>query len=123
MDKQKRLKKLADEFSECKKALTAIGDETRQSIIIALMESVSDCERGIRVGELTKRTNLSRPAVSHHLKILKDANLIGFSKEGTKNYYYLDVIKSDIFKLKKMFDNIEACITDIQKQPSEEDGV
>ncbi|MBY9080671.1 winged helix-turn-helix transcriptional regulator [Paenibacillus sp. HN-1] len=115
MNKQERLLRLAEEFRECKKALTAIGDETRQSIIIALIEGESGCEQGIRVGELTQRTHLSRPAVSHHLKVLKDANLIGFSQEGTKNYYYLDILNSDIFKLKKLFDNIDAFITDYQE--------
>ncbi|MEK5415307.1 hypothetical protein BSK49_21415 [Paenibacillus odorifer] len=112
MDRQERLKNLAEEFGECSKALAAIGDETRQSIIIALIEGESDCEKGIRVGELTQRTNLSRPAVSHHLKVLKEANLIGFDQEGTKNYYYLDVLKSDIFRLKRLFDHIDEFIKD-----------
>lgn len=118
MDRQERLKNLAEEFGECSKALAAIGDETRQSIIIALIEGESDCEKGIRVGELTQRTNLSRPAVSHHLKVLKEANLIGFDQEGTKNYYYLDVLKSDIFRLKRLFDHIDEFIKDsIESDP------
>lgn len=115
MDRQERLKNLAEEFGECSKALAAIGDETRQSIIIALIEGESINEKGIRVGELTQRTNLSRPAVSHHLKILKEANLIGYDQEGTKNYYYLDVLKSDIFRLKKLFDHIDEFIKDSQE--------
>ena len=115
MDRQKRLKNLAEEFGECSKALAAIGDESRQSIIIALIEGESISEKGIRVGELTQRTNLSRPAVSHHLKILKEANLIGYDQEGTKNYYYLDVLKSDIFRLKKLFDHIDEFIKDSQE--------
>lgn len=45
---------------------------------------------GVRVGEITKRTNLSRPAVSHHLQILKDAGILNVRKEGTKNYYYFN---------------------------------
>lgn len=63
MDKQQQLKNLSDEFRECSKALAVIGDETRQSIIIALIEGERECEKGIRVGELTKRTSLSRPVV------------------------------------------------------------
>ena len=39
---------------------------------------------------ITRKTNLSRPAVSHHLGILKDAGLIDVRREGTKNYYYFD---------------------------------
>ena len=116
MDRKGRLKELAAEFSECQRALTAIGDETRQSIILALIDGESENEKGIRVGELTAMTNLSRPAVSHHLKVLKDANLIGMSREGTMNYYYLDIVQSDIFKLKQLFDNITRFVHDSQEE-------
>lgn len=115
MDKQQQLKNLSDEFRQCSRALAAIGDETRQSIIIALIEGERECEKGIRVGELTKRTSLSRPAVSHHLKVLKDVNLIGFTKEGTKNYYYMDILDSDIFKLIQLFKNIDRFIINNQE--------
>nr|WP_236883270.1 ArsR family transcriptional regulator [Clostridium botulinum] len=39
---------------------------------------------------MSKKTHLSRPAVSHHLQILKRAEIVNVRKEGTKNYYYLD---------------------------------
>ena len=42
------------------------------------------------MGEITEKTNLSRPAVSHHLQIMKDAGIIKVRREGTKNYYYFD---------------------------------
>lgn len=45
---------------------------------------------GARVGAITEKTNLSRPAVSHHIKILKDAGILKMRKEGTRNYYYFD---------------------------------
>ncbi len=54
--------------------------------------------KGIRVGDITKKTNLSRPAVSHHLQIMKEAGLIKVRKEGTKNYYYFE-LEMEIFKL------------------------
>ena len=47
-------------------------------------------EGGARVGTITEKTHLSRPAVSHHIKILKDAGVVEMRKEGTKNYYYLE---------------------------------
>ena len=53
------------------------------------MMQMNSC-RGVRVGEITERTHLSRPAVSHHLQILKEAGILGVRKEGTKNYYYFD---------------------------------
>ena len=91
---QKSLNIITREFKECKKVLLAIGDDTRQAIIIALLES--DCN-GIRVGEITKKTHLSRPAVSHHLKILKESGIINMRRECEKvsslvNHIY-DVVK------------------------------
>lgn len=65
---------LAEELKACQKAFVALGDETRQQIIIALLESEV---HGIRVGEITEKTHLSRPAVSHHLRILKEAGIVG----------------------------------------------
>lgn len=79
---------LADGFSSCAKLLTAIGDETRLHLILEMMK-IGKCS-GVRVGEITEKTNLSRPAVSHHLQILKDVGIIKVRKEGTKNYYYFD---------------------------------
>ncbi|ANY65149.1 transcriptional regulator [Paenibacillus sp. BIHB 4019] len=111
MDNQQRLKHLAKEFSACQNALSAIGDETRQSIIIAILESANE-QGGVRVGEITKKTNLSRPAVSHHIKVLKDAHIIGVTRVGTMNYYYLEPTKSVVFKLKNLFANIETIMND-----------
>lgn len=79
---------LAEDFENCQKVLTALGDETRQHLILEMMK-MENC-LGARVGEITERTHLSRPAVSHHLQILKDAGILKVRKEATKNYYYFD---------------------------------
>ena len=42
------------------------------------------------MNEITERTHLSRPAVSHHLQILKNAGILKMRREATKNYYYFD---------------------------------
>ncbi|MGX8125123.1 ArsR/SmtB family transcription factor [Clostridioides difficile] len=88
---QQRMQEITSRFKECRKAISAMGDETRQLILITLLESDFN---GIRVGEITEKTHLSRPAVSHHLKILKEAEIVNVRREGTKNYYYLDSKKS-----------------------------
>lgn len=88
---QQRIQEITAKFKECRKAISAMGDETRQLILITLLESDFN---GIRVGEITEKTHLSRPAVSHHLKILKEAEIVNVRREGTKNYYYLDSKKS-----------------------------
>lgn len=88
MEIHKKVSILADNFSSCSKILTAIGDETRQHLILEMMR-MGDCS-GVRVCEITAKTNLSRPAVSHHLQIMKDAGIVKVRKEGTKNFYYFD---------------------------------
>jgi Predicted transcriptional regulators len=79
---------IKEQFAASRRLLTAIGDETRQAIILTLIESACS---GMRVGEITSQIHLSRPAVSHHLKILLDANMVGLTKEGTKNFYWLNL--------------------------------
>lgn len=86
-----RMEHIAEEFKSLKPAFLALGDETRQQIITTLL--LSD-HSGIRVVEITSKTHLSRPAVSHHLKILKDAGIINMRRSGTKNYYYVDADES-----------------------------
>lgn len=88
MDMQDKLSRLAEDFSSCTKMLTAIGDETRQQLILEMLK-IGDCN-GVRVCEITEKVNLSRPAVSHHLQIMKNAGIVKVRKEGTKNYYYFD---------------------------------
>lgn len=88
MEIHKQASVLANHFASCSQILTAIGDETRQHLILEMMK-IGDCN-GVRVCQITEKTNLSRPAVSHHLQILKNAGIVKVRKEGTKNYYYFD---------------------------------
>lgn len=82
------IEKLAEDFKNCQKVLAALGDENRQHLILEMMK-MGKCS-GVRVGDITEKTHLSRPAVSHHLQILKDAGILKMRKEATKNYYYFD---------------------------------
>lgn len=82
------IRQLAEEFEGCRKILLALGDENRQHLILEMMR-MEHCG-GVRVGAITEKTHLSRPAVSHHIRILKDAGILKMRREGTKNYYYFD---------------------------------
>lgn len=74
-------------FSQCGPLIAALGDPTRQAIVSALLD---EGERGLRVGQITELTSLSRPAVSHHLRVLREAGAVTVRKRGTMNFYYLD---------------------------------
>jgi DNA-binding transcriptional ArsR family regulator len=64
--------------------LTALGDPTRRAIFERL------AERPRAVGELASELPVSRPAVSQHLKVLKDARLVIDRRAGTRRIYQLD---------------------------------
>jgi DNA-binding transcriptional ArsR family regulator len=64
--------------------LTALGDPTRR----AIFERLAD--RPLAVGELARDLPVSRPAVSQHLKVLKDAGLVIDRQAGTRRIYQLD---------------------------------
>ena len=64
--------------------LDALGDWTRRQIFDALKHGPQS------VGELAARMPVSRPAVSQHLRVLKDAGLVLDSKDGTRRIYRVD---------------------------------
>jgi DNA-binding transcriptional ArsR family regulator len=63
---------------------TALGDPTRRTIFAR----VADHPRA--VGELAGELPVSRPAVSQHLKVLKDARLVVDRRAGNRRIYQLD---------------------------------
>jgi DNA-binding transcriptional ArsR family regulator len=65
-------------------ALAALADPTRREIFERLARSPS------AVGELASSLPVSRPAVSQHLKVLKDAGLVVHRTHGTRNVYEID---------------------------------
>jgi DNA-binding transcriptional ArsR family regulator len=64
--------------------LTALGDPTRR----AIFERLAD--RPLPVGELARELPVSRPAVSQHLKVLKEAGLVVDRPAGNRRIYQLD---------------------------------
>lgn len=64
--------------------LAALGDPTRR----AIFERLADRPRA--VGELASELPVSRPAVSQHLKVLKQAGLVIDRREGNRRVYQLD---------------------------------
>ena len=65
-------------------ALQALGDPTRRSVL----EQLRDGPRA--VGEIAARLPVSRPAVSQHLRVLKEAGLVTERQNGTRRLYRVD---------------------------------
>lgn len=114
----KDVKKLAEDFKSCQNILLALGDENRQHLILEMMQ-MGKCN-GVRVGTITAKTNLSRPAVSHHLKILKEAGLIKVRREGTKNYYYFDADTESMTKLLQMLNDAKEIMENLPDRSGKE---
>ena len=65
-------------------ALAALGDPTRRRIFEALRRGPSS------VGHLAARMPVTRPAVSQHLKVLKEAGLVADESDGARRLYHID---------------------------------
>lgn len=75
---------ILQKFTETTLMFQALGDPIRQQMIILLLKN-----KEMTVNQITENVSISRPAVSHHLKILRQADLVAFDKKGNEKYYTL----------------------------------
>ena len=80
-------------FRACAPLFNALGDKYRQDIMMLLAK-----DERLNVNEIAERMPLSRPAISHHLKVLMHANLITLERVSRENFYSLslDVALADL---------------------------
>jgi DNA-binding transcriptional ArsR family regulator len=78
--------------------LDALADGTRMAIFQKLSAGP------IAVNQLASTLPVSRPAVSQHLKVLKDAGLVSNSREGTRHIYQLN--PEGVARLRAHFDQV-----------------
>jgi len=64
--------------------ISALADPTRRAVLERLKEGPRP------VGEIARGLPVTRPAVSQHLKVLKDAGLVADKSVGTRRIYYID---------------------------------
>jgi DNA-binding transcriptional ArsR family regulator len=76
--------------------LDALGDATRRGILAQLLNGP------LPVGELAGRFPISRPAISQHLRILKEARLVTDAVAGTRRLYAID--REGFHSLREYFD-------------------
>lgn len=92
-------------FRACAPVFNALGDKFRQDIVMLLAQ-----DERLNVNQIAERMPLSRPAISHHLKVLMQAGLITLERVSRENFYSLslDVALAD---LRKLVDQAEASCT------------
>jgi DNA-binding transcriptional ArsR family regulator len=119
MASREEITRLADELQSSRALLSALGDEVRQHLILVMMQS-GDCS-GLRVNEIAEKTSLSRPAVSHHLQILKSVGILKMRREGTKNYYYFDENTEAVDRLITMLEHAKKIMGSLPDRSGEND--
>ena len=120
LDKRtERLDAIRSDFENCKKAMATIGNKTRQAIIIALVETTYDS--GMRLGEISRRTNLSKPTVSYQLNLLKEANMVRMRKIGTMTFYYIDM-HANFQSVKSLISHLDEAINEFSSNRQDELG-
>jgi DNA-binding transcriptional ArsR family regulator len=95
---------------------TALGDPTRRAIFERLVATP------LAVGEIARDLPVSRPAVSQHLKVLKDAGLVTDRAAGTRRIYRVDPagIASLRAELDRFWTQALTNFKDIVEHPAEE---
>jgi DNA-binding transcriptional ArsR family regulator len=95
---------------------TALGDPTRREIF----ERLADRPRA--VGELASELPVSRPAVSQHLKVLKEAGLVVDRPVGNRRIYRLDPdgVGALRAQLDRFWSKALAAYKEVVEQPTEE---
>lgn len=111
------IEQLQSRFQSCQKIFTALGDENRQRLLCIMLGG--QCG-GSRVVDIAGKTNLSRPAVSHHMQILKDAGIVKVRKEGTYVYYYLDPGEKEVEKMIGLFSDIQRIMRNVPDRSGED---
>jgi DNA-binding transcriptional ArsR family regulator len=95
----------------------ALGDRTRRAIVACL------AEKPRAVGELANELPVSRPAVSQHLKVLKEAGLVTDRADGTRRIYRLNPVGITALhdQLDTFWNRALAGYQEVVEQPTEED--
>ena len=73
-------------MAECAPVFNMLQDENRQLILALLFDNGP-----MTVGDLAEGLPISRPAVSHHLKLLRDAGLLAVERSGKERIYRLQM--------------------------------
>ncbi|MDE6584389.1 MAG: winged helix-turn-helix domain-containing protein [Anaeroplasmataceae bacterium] len=95
---------LKESFAGCSKVLDALASKVRQEIILQL---ASVYPNGLRVNEIKMSKCITRPTMSHHIKLLFKAGLLDCKRVGTKNYYTLSTSIAQINLIQELLDRMK----------------
>lgn len=76
---------LPDTWKPMSRVFTALGDEHRQRMLLLF-----EAGERLNVGQIAEVSTLARPTVSHHLKILREAEVLCSEKIGKEVWYWIN---------------------------------
>jgi DNA-binding transcriptional ArsR family regulator len=96
---------------------TALGDRTRRAVFARV------AQRPRPVGEIARDLPVSRPAVSQHLRVLKDAGLVSDHRDGNRRIYAVqrDGLAALRFQLDQFWNDALANFKSLVDQANQED--
>lgn len=101
-------------------AFTALADDTRREIVLMLAE-----QGELSASEISNKFSMSAPAVSQHLKVLREAKVVHMKKQAQKRLYSIDQsgineVGDWLSELKKLwnkrFDALDEYLLELNKQ-------
>ncbi len=101
-------------------AFTALADDTRREIVLMLAE-----QGELSASEISNKFSMSAPAVSQHLKVLREAKVVQMKKQAQKRLYSIDQsgineVGDWLSELKKLwnkrFDALDEYLLELNKQ-------
>lgn len=92
-------------FRACAPVFNALGDKYRQDIVMLLAQ-----DERLNVNQIAERMPLSRPAISHHLKVLLQAKLIALERVSRENFYSL-ALDTALADLRRLVEQAEVSCT------------
>ncbi|URL02891.1 metalloregulator ArsR/SmtB family transcription factor [Avibacterium sp. 20-126] len=88
-------------LKQCIPTFSILADENRHEILDLLI-----IHGKLNVNELTEKIHLSRPAVSHHLKLMLQAGLVQVTQVGKERYYFATLEDSALL-LKALVESLQ----------------
>lgn len=92
-------------FRDCAPVFNALGDKYRQDIVMLLAQ-----DERLNVSQIAERMPLSRPAISHHLKVLLQADLVALERVSRENFYVL-TLDDALARLRTLVEQAEVSCT------------
>ena len=92
-------------FRACAPVFNALGDKYRQDIVMLLAQ-----DERLNVNQIAERMPLSRPAISHHLKVLLQAELVTLERVSRENFYRLS-LEVALDALRRLVDQAQRACT------------